>query len=241
MSSPSGDKRKLAAFVAATNQIGGSSDRDGLLDKPWPDWLEKVLFLLARVFVPELSFSDFRENPAKFFGTLAGLQMDMAGRLEGADLTEFSATPALKQLRKDICEASKADLVAVKETQPRAMDLPGDGRLTFNAALGTTVENQTAGQVLQRVQSSPTVKICFFLILSRRLIESLILNRNAIESRKFGSVGILFELFRKTSFGREGPAGNGEPSLSMKAQFQKICSECVVRVSNRGRKRANLD
>jgi hypothetical protein len=231
MSSPSGNKRKRAAFLAAANQIAVITDKAGVLDKPWQDWFEKVCFRLARVFVPELPLTDFQQNPEKFFGTLAGLQMDVAKHFEAADLTEFSATPALRKLRQQFRAAIKADHDAIKETQSRAMDLPVAGRLTFNAALGTTVKNELAAQVIQRIQTSPTVKICLFLILNRR----------AIEERKFGTAGKCFEAFRKTSFGREGLAGNGDPMLSMKAQFQKICSESGVRFSNRGRPRANLD
>ena len=237
MSSPSGNKRELAAFLAAANRIAGSSDESGLLfAKRWPDWFEKVLLRLAGVLLPELPLSDLRENPVKFFANLGALQLDMTTRFEAADLAEFSATPALKKLCKQLHGANKADHAAIKETQSRAMDLPKNGKLTFIAAQGTTVKNQTAAKVIRRIQTSPTVKICFFLIL----------NRGVIENRKVATVGELFGRFyewlgknkdKVKSFYKK----NASAEVSMKAQFQKICSECGVRLSTRGRPRVNLD
>ena len=238
MSSPSPDDPERAAFLDAAAQIGAAFDSltPDFFAEPWPDWFTEIVSRFCGVFMPQLRLDDFQNNPVEFFGRATALQLEMTKILTGLDWSKYfeqGDAERLAELSPALIEAERAN---IKEIQARAMDLSVDQSLTFLGAQGKSVENEGSTKALMRCETSITLKVCYFLMSNRRVVEN----------REVATVGELFGRFYEWIGKGDAVAEtfyktNTNVHASMKAQFQKICSECGVRLSTRGRPRANLD
>lgn len=231
MSSQLPDDPKRDAFLAAADQMGEHESMfDAFCVEPWPGWFLKVVLRMGQVFAPELRPTDLREHPERFFAIVAGVNLSLIKAAEELDLTQLPDEPICNLVRKEL-ELIKTDETArFKETQNRAVDLPGYEAMGFSVALGETVKKETAFKSIERLGEVTTAGICLFLIFSRQ----------QIESGTFRNVTELWNCFLQLRIISEGNGSdfyekNPEVRKSLEAQFRKICSQCDVKLAKRGR------
>lgn len=198
MSSQLPDDPKRDAFLAAADQMGEHESMfDAFCVEPWPGWFLKVVLRMGQVFAPELRPTDLREHPERFFAIVAGVNLSLIKAAEKLDLTQLPDEPICNLVRKEL-ELIKTDETArFKETQNRAVDLPGYEAMGFSVALGETVKRKRRSSPLNGSVKSPRREsACFSFSPGNKLkaAPSATLRNYGIASSNFGSFQRVMEV-----------------------------------------------
>jgi hypothetical protein len=220
-------------FLRLSDEIAKEDSRDRWTAEPWPDWFQKVVLRLTRVFIPTLKRGDFQKNRARFEGYGLAFISQLTEQAKTVKTSEFPEGQFFEALKKEFEQIATVESERVRKALRAAGDLPPKEAAEVFEAYADGVKKGTATFAIDRLADSQTVQICLFLIFARPFIED----------GQVPTVTVLFDNFMrfKEAFPKQKKffERNPQARANLQQHFRRICTADGVKLARRGKPRLN--
>jgi hypothetical protein len=202
---------------------------DAIVADPWPSWMNEIARVFTRIVAPEVMKAANNRDDEMMYGHVSATVSQMIDAIREGQIVEEMRkldNPQLKVIEDQLAIIVGPEAGRINNTLKAAADLPLSNSASFYKAYADGLANGALDNFFDRINSSTTASICFFILMLR----------GEIEKGSFKNVTQLAELYLQVqAIAGDGSAKNADLRSNIIAQFRKICSTAKLKLTSRGR------